>query len=83
MTGLGKFNGGDGFISTILSGATLGVLQARLPALGEEIGWRGFMVPQLAKLTSFNKTALIGGVIWGIWHVPIIIFGGYNNGAPV
>ena len=29
------------------------------------------------------KTALIGGVIWGLWHVPIIIFGGYNNGAPV
>jgi membrane protease YdiL (CAAX protease family) len=83
ITGLGKFNGGDGFISTLLSGATLGVLQTMLLALGEEIGWRGFMTPQLAKLTSFNKTALIGGVIWGLWHVPIIIFGGYNNGAPV
>jgi membrane protease YdiL (CAAX protease family) len=83
LTGLGKFSGGDGFISALLNGATLGVLQAMLLALGEEIGWRGFMVPQLAKLTSFNKTALIGGVIWGLWHLPIIIFGGYNNGAPV
>jgi membrane protease YdiL (CAAX protease family) len=83
LTGLGRFNGGDGLFSTILSGATVGVLQAMLLALGEEIGWRGFMVPQLAKLTSFNKTALISGVIWGLWHVPIIIFGGYNNGAPV
>jgi membrane protease YdiL (CAAX protease family) len=81
-TGLGKLTGGSGLFSSILNGATLGVLQALLLVVGEEIGWRGMMTPQLAKLTSFNKTALIGGVIWGLWHVPVIVFGGYNNGAP-
>lgn len=32
--------------------------------LGEEIGWRGFLVPQLAKLTTFTWVALISGIIW-------------------
>jgi membrane protease YdiL (CAAX protease family) len=73
LTGLGKFNGGDGIFSTILSGATLGVLQAMLLALGEEIGWRGSMVPQLAKLTSFNKTALIGAVLAVIGIITAVV----------
>jgi membrane protease YdiL (CAAX protease family) len=83
ITGLGRLSSTGGLLDSIINGATLGVLQAIILVLGEEIGWRGMMTPQLAKLTSFNKTALIGGVIWGLWHVPIIMFGGYNNGAPV
>ena len=45
--------------------------------LGEEIGWRAFMVPRLMKL--YPKSGLIiGGAIWGIWHAPMIIFQGLN-----
>lgn len=40
-------------------------------ALGEEIGWRGFLVPQLAKITGFTGTALISGLIWAVWHFPL------------
>jgi len=54
----------------ILVQATLGVLISCLTALGEEIGWRGFLVPQLASVTSFTKTALISGLIWAVWHYP-------------
>lgn len=51
-------------------------------ALGEEIGWRGFLVPELFKLTSYTKTSLISGVLWALWHYPAILFSTYNGGTP-
>jgi uncharacterized protein len=57
----------------------LGIIWLLVSALGEEIGWRGFLVPQLAKMTSFTKTALVSGIIWAIWHYPLIIFTDYNG----
>jgi membrane protease YdiL (CAAX protease family) len=62
---------------------TLGLLEACPPALGEEIGWRGFLVPELAKTTTFFNTALISGAAWALWHYPLIIFGGYNGGTSI
>jgi membrane protease YdiL (CAAX protease family) len=62
--------------------ATIGVVQSCISALGEEIGWRGLLIPSLAKMTSFPKAALIGGVVWSIWHYPILLFADYNNGTP-
>lgn len=52
-------------------------------ALGEEIGWRGFLTPQLSNVTNYTYTSLITGLIWAVWHFPLLIFGNYNNGAPV
>lgn len=65
----------------VLAG-TVGMVRSCASALGEEIGWRGFLVPQLAKMTSFTNTALISGVIWSLWHYPILIFADYNAGTP-
>jgi membrane protease YdiL (CAAX protease family) len=64
----------------ILISATLGVLVSCLTALGEEIGWRGFLVPHLAKENSFTVTALLSGGIWAIWHFPGILFADYSDG---
>jgi len=50
-------------------------------ALGEEIGWRGFLVPELSRVTSYFNTSLIIGLVWAVWHIPGILFMGYNNGA--
>jgi membrane protease YdiL (CAAX protease family) len=50
-------------------------------ALGEEIGWRGLLVPELAKMTSFTKTALISGIVWAAWHMPAIFQADYNSGV--
>jgi len=66
----------------VLSTLTLGMVLSVVSALGEEIGWRGFLVPQLAKTTTFTKTALISGGIWASWHTPILLFADYNNGTP-
>lgn len=53
-------------------------------AAGEEIGWRGFLVPQLYKLTgNFTKTSLITGIIWSVWHFPLIISGIYLAKMPL
>ena len=49
-------------------------------ALGEEIGWRGYLLPILLKLTGQRKAILIHGVLWGLAHAPLIYFG-FNYGA--
>jgi len=50
-------------------------------ALGEEIGWRGFLFPELAKRLPRLAALITTGVIWGLWHAPIIIFFGHNYGT--
>lgn len=60
----------------------LGILTSLVFALGEELGWRGFLVPKLAEGLTFTRTAFISGLIWSVWHVPLIIFADYNGGTP-
>jgi uncharacterized protein len=66
----------------VLLVGSFGVVGSMARALGEEIGWRGFLVPELFKTTGFTTTALISGVVWSCWHYPILIWGDYNNGTP-
>jgi membrane protease YdiL (CAAX protease family) len=63
--------------------ATVGVLGSCISALGEELGWRGFLVPQLAKITSYPRVALVSGAVWALWHYPIILFAGYHGTGPL
>lgn len=58
------------FYSGILAGCTINALFA----FGEEYGWRNYMVAAL-KGVSFWKSALLIGVVWGIWHLPLILLG--------
>ncbi len=69
------------FFEFFVISATLGILASSLSSLGEEIGWRGFLVPELATVTTFTRTSLISGVIWAAWHYPLIIFADYNGGT--
>jgi len=39
---------------------------------GEEFGWRGYLLPRLAPLGGISA-AIITGVIWGLWHTPVIV----------
>ena len=49
-------------------------------ALGEEGGWRGYMMPKLMKLVGYKKAVLVGGIIWGVWHAPLTCIG-HNFGT--
>ncbi|PYQ62096.1 MAG: CPBP family intramembrane metalloprotease domain-containing protein [Acidobacteria bacterium] len=62
--------------------ATVGLLPSIVFALGEEIGWRGLLVPELAQMTSFTNTALLSGAAWAVYHFPLILFADYHGGAP-
>lgn len=57
-------------VVTVLNG-TLFLLIA-FGAIGEEFGWRGFLVPELYKHYNFTKTSLISGVIWAVFHYPLL-----------
>ena len=67
----------------ILLTATLGMVGKTSRALGEEIGWRGFLVPELAKVVGFPGVGLISGLMWAAYHYPVLIFADYNAGTPV
>jgi membrane protease YdiL (CAAX protease family) len=45
-----------------------------LAAFGEELGWRGFLVPALRRYGTWTAL-LVSGAIWGLWHAPVILLG--------
>lgn len=49
--------------------------------LGEEIGWRGFLYPELKRIFGRINGVLMGGVIHGIWHFPLMLLVGYEYGT--
>lgn len=59
--------------------ATTGMIGGAARALGEEIGWRGFMTPRLVEQFGFTRGAILAGAIWAAWHMPILLFADYNS----
>ena len=66
------------FIQTAMA-LTIAPLVNFIPCFGEEWGWRGYMMPKLLKLMDFSPACIVGGIIWGIWHAPLIAVG-HNYG---
>lgn len=52
-----------------------------IPALGEELGWRGWLFPKMLRLGTVPAIVL-SGVIWGLWHAPVILLGHNYPEAP-
>jgi CAAX protease family protein len=46
---------------------------------GEEVGWRGYALPRLAKRVGFPTAGIVVGVIWGCWHLPFFFIPGSDN----
>lgn len=70
-----------GFARFLLLQATAGVALSCLTGLGEEIGWRGFLVPELARSASLPRVALVSGAVWAVWHWPVLLLADYNGGT--
>jgi uncharacterized protein len=79
LTGQGKYNGQFPLNFPVLLVTML--FMGTLSALLEEIAWRGFLVPKMIKLTRFTNTAIITGLIWAIWHYPLIIYSNVRSGS--
>ncbi len=56
-----------------------GILPGIALAAGEEIGWRGYLQLRLID-ARVPAPILVNGVIWGLWHVPLILAGLYVTG---
>jgi membrane protease YdiL (CAAX protease family) len=59
--------------------ASTGMVGGTARALGEEIGWRGFLAPRMVGQFGFTWGAIIVGAIWAAWHLPLLLFADYNN----
>lgn len=68
---------------TIIFTLTFGVVQSGASALGEEIGWRGFLTPALRDQIGVGPALLTSGLIWAAWHFPLTIYGDYAGTAPL
>jgi len=66
----------------VLQGLIGGLTINAVAALGEELGWRGLLLRELSPL-GFWRLSLLTGVVWGIWHAPLIVQGHNFPDAPV
>ncbi|MFY0597883.1 MAG: CPBP family intramembrane metalloprotease [Cognatishimia sp.] len=60
-------------LAVIAVNATIGLLVG-FGAIGEELGWRGFLTKELMRRYSFATTSIISGAIWAAYHYPLLIW---------
>lgn len=74
---------GAGLVLTLIAPL---VLVNHIAAFGEELGWRGYLLPMLIEGLGESRAVLLNGVLWGIAHAPLVCFGlnytGEYPGAP-
>jgi len=59
----------------LAAGVLAGLSVNGLAALGEEVGWRGYLLVRLSDRLGLWGSALAVGVVWGLWHAPLILRG--------
>ncbi|MEH0111054.1 CPBP family intramembrane glutamic endopeptidase [Tersicoccus sp. MR15.9] len=61
----------------VLIGAFVNIV----PSLGEELGWRGWLLPALLP-AGVPTAVVVSGALWGLWHAPLILLGYNYPGGP-
>ena len=70
-TPLASFVAPDDSLSTIVGFFVQLVLFTLTLSLGEELGWRGYLLPRLLSLGR-TRALLVTGLVWAAWHLPLI-----------
>lgn len=70
-------------LSYFLLIGSAGMVMSLAFALGEEIGWRGFLSPHLTEIFGLRAGAVVTGLIWAAWHLPLVFLADYNSTAPI
>ena len=68
-------------LSIAMNAVVIGPFLGLIITFGEEYGWRGFLQTELTRLGRIRGVFLLG-VIWGIWHWPVIWMGYNYPGQP-
>lgn len=66
------------FLASLVVGPTINGIFG----FGEEFGWRGYLLPKLMPLGKVKAYILVG-VIWGLWHAPLVLIGFNYPGYPI
>jgi len=56
---------------------TIGTALGTLFAFGHELAWRGYLLPRLVAELGLWRGVVLHGLVWGVWHAPLVVFGGY------
>jgi membrane protease YdiL (CAAX protease family) len=65
----------------LIGGTIAGITVNGVAGFGEELGWRGLLLRETARL-GFWRASFVTGVIWGLWHLPFLIHGHNYPGHP-
>jgi membrane protease YdiL (CAAX protease family) len=82
ISGLGRFEGISALGRVTLSAGFYFPLYV-FAATGEELGWRGVLVPSLARIADARLVALLPGAIWALWHYPNILLFSSKTETPL
>jgi membrane protease YdiL (CAAX protease family) len=80
LIGIGEFQleGLKLIVNRLVFAPTFGVLLGLIFALGEELGWRGFLYARIHDW-DIETPNLLNGIIWAVWHWPLILFLDYAS----
>ncbi len=68
------------FAAGMLIAVSVGILGMAPLAVGEEIGWRSYLLTRLIQ-ARIPRPVLVSGLVWAFWHAPLILSGKYNPSA--
>ncbi|MEJ2890868.1 CPBP family intramembrane glutamic endopeptidase [Actinomycetospora aeridis] len=71
-----------GFWALLLGTVTVGLVLNLVWAAGEEIGWRGYMLTRFID-AGIPRPVLTHAIVWGLWHLPLILAGLIYTEHPV
>jgi membrane protease YdiL (CAAX protease family) len=74
--------GAETYVAAVLATLPLQALPLVPVTLGEEVGWRGYLLLRLLPLGQW-WALILSGAIWGLWHAPLILLGFNYPGHPL